>query len=102
MTPPLAYILQLKAPPMPDPLLSPLDEQSKRWAQCGPFMEVYLLGGPGAHAETAPDQLDMTLTDIGPYLKAYAESRAALQGTQPGGGSTEAAQQPATAGGIKF
>ena len=102
MTPPLAYILQLKAPPMPDPLLSPLDEQSKQWAQCGPFMDVYLLGGPGAHAPTAPDELDMTLTDIGPYLKAFAESRATLQGTQPGGGSNEAAQQPATAGGIKF
>ena len=79
MTPPLAYILQLKAPPMPDPLLNPLDEQSKRWAQCGPFMEMYLLGGPGAHAKGAPDELDMTLTDIGPYLKAYAESCAKLQ-----------------------
>ena len=79
MTPPLAYILELKAPPMPDPLLSPLDERSKMWAQCGPFMEVYLLGGPRAHAENAPDELDMTLTDIGPYLKAYAESRAKLQ-----------------------
>jgi uncharacterized protein len=79
MTAPLAYILQLKAPPMPDPLLDPLDEQSKRWAQCGPFMEMYLLGGPGAHAKGAPDELDMTLTDIGPYLKAYQESRATLQ-----------------------
>ena len=103
MTPPFAYILELKAPPIPDPLLSPLDERSKIWAQCGPFMEVYLLGGPGAHAETAPDELDMTLSDIGPYLKAYAESRAMLQGTQPSGSnSSEAAQQPGTAGGIKF
>lgn len=102
MTPPLAYILQLKAPPMPDPLLNPLDEQSKRWAQCGPFMEMYLLGGPGAHAKGAPDELDMTLTDIGPYLKAYQESRATLQGSQPGGGSNEAGEQPGTAGGIKF
>ena len=101
MTPPLAYILQIKAPPMPDPMLNPLDEQSKRWAQCGPFMEVYLLGGPGAHAETAPDELDMTLTDIGPYLKAYAESRATLQGTQPSGSSNGGAE-PGTAGGIKF
>ena len=41
-------------------------------------MQVSLLG-PREHAGTEPDQLDMTLTDIGPYLKAYAESRAKLQ-----------------------
>ena len=65
-------------------------------------MEMYLLGGPGAHAEGAPDELDMTLTDIGPYLKAYQESRATLQGSQPRWGLDEAGEQPGTAGGIKF
>ena len=78
MTPPLAHNLQLKAPPMPNFLFDPLAERSKMGAQCGPFMQVYLLG-PREHGETEPDELDMTLTDIGPYLKAYAESRAKLQ-----------------------
>ena len=78
MTPPLAYNLQLKAPPMPNFLFDPLAERSKMGAQCGPFMQVYLLG-PREHAATEPDELDMTLTDIGPYLKAYAESRAKVQ-----------------------
>ena len=102
MVPPVAYALQLAPPAMPDPLLSSQDERSNQWAQCGPFMQVYMRVGERQHAETEPDQLDMTLTDIGPYLRAYAESRAALQGTRPGGSSDAAAQQPGTAGGIKF
>jgi hypothetical protein len=40
------------------------------------------------------DELDMTLTDIGPYLKAYAESRTRLQATG------DPAVRPAA--GIKF
>ena len=44
----------------------------------------------------------MTLTDIGPYLKAYAESRAALQGTQPSAGSNQARERPGAALSIKF
>lgn len=47
------------------------------------------------------DELDMTLTDIGPYLKAYGESRTMLQ-TPPGASPTGTARRPGAAAGIKF
>jgi hypothetical protein len=60
---------------MPVPLFDPLTERSKQFSHCGPFMQVQLLTGAYGKAR---DELDMTLTDIGPYLKAYAESRRQL------------------------
>ncbi len=66
-------------------------------------MQVYLSSGPQGPGKAAGgERLDMTLTDIGPYLKAYAESRAALQGTQPSGGSNQAGERSGAALSIKF
>jgi hypothetical protein len=67
---------------MPIALFNPLDERSKQESHCGPFMQVQLLTGAFGQAR---DELDMTLTDIGPYLKAYPESRRKLRETpEPG------------------
>ena len=103
MTPPLSDIMQLKGPRMPGLLLNASEEQSKADAQCGPYLQVYLSSEPRTLGkEAGGEQLDMTLTDIGPYLKAYAESRAALQGTQPSAGSNQARERPGAALSIKF
>jgi hypothetical protein len=92
----------LKGPRVPAPLLNATEEQSKVDAQCGPYMQVYLSSGlRGLGKEAGGEQLDMTLTDIGPYLRAYAESRAALQ-AQPSGDSNQAGERPGTALSIKF
>ena len=73
-------------------LFDPLADPSQQAAQCGPYLTTTLL--EARHAGGQMDELDMTLTDIGPYRKAYAESRAKLQ--QISG----SAQRPT--GGIKF
>jgi hypothetical protein len=87
-----ANSVQQKGAPLPEPLFDPLSERSQHWSQCGPFMTAQLL--TGAVMRKPRDELDMTLTDIGPYLKAYAESRTKLQATG------DSVQRPAA--GIKF
>jgi hypothetical protein len=42
------------------------------------------------------DELNMTLSDIGPYLKAYADSRRMLQPSPPTPGASTAGAAPAT------
>jgi uncharacterized protein YecT (DUF1311 family) len=102
MTPPLSDIMQLKGPRMPGPLLDPTGEPGKADVQCGPSMQVYLSSETPALGKAGDEQLDMTLTDIGPYLKAYAESRAALQRTQPSADPNQAEGRPGAALSIKF
>jgi uncharacterized protein len=99
MVPPLAGVVQSKAPFMPVSLFNPMAERSKMGSECGPFMQVFLQTGMFGKL---PDQLDMTLTDIGPYLKAYAGSRSALHGTTPGTSPRDATQRPGAAAAIKF
>ena len=72
-----ASVVQSKAPPLPEPLFDPLGERSQPWSHCGPFIAVQLL--TASMLGKSRDELDMTLTDIGPYLKAYAESRRKLR-----------------------
>jgi len=84
---------------MPEPLFAPVSDGSRHWSQCGPFMTVQFL--TGQMIGKPRDELDMTLTDIGPYLKAYGESRTMLQ-TPPGASPTGTARRPGAAAGIKF
>jgi (2Fe-2S) ferredoxin len=89
-----AHLVQSKAPTMPDPLFDPLNERSQRSTHCGPFMTVQLL--TGAMTRKPRDELDMTLTDIGPYLKAYSESRNKL--SEGEGAAASAAAAPVFTG----
>lgn len=99
MAPP-ANSVQAKTAMLPDPLFHPTDERSQLWSRCGPFVTAYLL--TGQMTRSPRDELDMTLSDIGPYLKAYAESSTTLQGAPAGASPKDARAKPGTAAAIKF
>jgi uncharacterized protein len=84
-----ANSVQIKAAPMPVLLFQPLAERSPVVSRCGPFVTVELL--TASMLGRPRDELDMTLTDIGPYLKAYAESRRQLRAAASGDASSPAA-----------
>jgi uncharacterized protein len=69
----------VKGPILPDALSDPLSERNRGWKDCGPFVSVEHLEARNAGGRY--DQLDMTLTDIGPYATAYEGSVQQFQKT---------------------
>ena len=91
---------QGKTPDLPTLLFQPLDPSSEAGGgNCGPFITAFLW--TAAMTGRPMDELNMTLSDIGPYLKAYAESWRMLQpGLPTPGTATAGAGSPAPV--IKF
>lgn len=69
----------IKGPPLPHVLLDPMAQASQQWKDCGPFVTVQHL--EARNADGKYDQLDMTLTNVGPYLSAYEETIRQFQKT---------------------
>ena len=102
MTPPLAYNLQLKAPPMPDFLFDPLAERSK---MVGAMRTVHA-GVPARAAGPRRTDARRTRYDADrhwPIFEGLCRRVArSCREVNRAGSSNEAGEQPGTAGGIKF
>jgi uncharacterized protein len=62
---------------LPGPLFDPKSEQNRQYMGCGPFVNVQFL--TAAMTRSARDELELSITDIGAYLKAYDKNRVRAQ-----------------------
>lgn len=94
-----------RLPMLPGPLFTPLAADNAGWMECGPFVSATALMARDAGGT---DQLDLALTNLGPYLAAYRENNAQ---SQDSAATTQAAEPtapdapaspPSVAAGIKF
>ena len=77
-----------KSPYLPHAFLDPLAPGNRQPSDCGPFLTATLLLARDAGGQV--HELDMTLTDLEPYVVAYAGRRKLQQaaGTVPAGDAT--------------